>query len=1850
MQQDHKNKLIGLVALEYVKQVLNEYERQDISGKLRLDSFEPEMLAVCMNTIASDAISMTEDDNGVEIKLPVELVDPNQIERKEILFNGNAAAARNSYSSKRLVLFANGNMASANTDVEDVEDTLRQVTAITQERLLENARYWVKALSQIYPQLQLASATLGQQLQSMFDAFTRVLKRNILTSEAFAYGVAESIIAGDPIAKAVNENLAVLGCPRYAEAMPRKGLEDRLTWERTFKKIEAIPTGLFYEASRPLALTRTVLNEHYEAIKDDISEETAKIYQSIVAEDGLHSWSELLTLDWDSDRLSQFLSEKPVREQRQSLGAVTLAFFEECQGQALNLELKELGCTLEQFLREFAENDKLIKTEEVLGRARIFYSYAATYLSSSPALDKKWDKYLFKDDIEETNFLNAVLKAAMILAERNRTVKFKDPVLLLNCENKTEDLVQVINENFREYFSTMYRGLERECGEFIAFRFMRLKLKRTNGLNLLFHFKQAKEFMGKRFKDAKPSRSVSKGALELKFQVCIVERADLDEPKNRQLKTVRIRWFMKKNDLSLSLSRDPRALSKRGTQDFAYAFRVVYGRNFKQTNSKGLLSQISLSDAGSFGLTGGCFVDRNGSNLQDLSERFRAIFKTDVPGVDVEQIRESWEVFVEYYSKALRAFAVEGLGAKEIPDMYAAWGELLHVVNENAVKSQHFRLQALSTLLSIGVFSFVDQTSSNAVVMPWHPVRLYELHCDFIEKMALVKMLVQRKGDEFADSKEFIADLWRREEYFMPQFVLAPHHAELSDDGVCRDLLAPVEHLGGYTLYSRIAGPNCRNSGLNMTTVNEFGGVAEDYRRLMPQATNNVNISLPDAISKSFPLAVMGDLAKRFPDNEYVTLFVGGINAGGYTAQTEEDLYQGLTQESQTAESMEEAGLTAASFKARLQFAVFRSDLQYGNLGGTGKFNVRPYDLAFIDRFFTYSAKHTWVCLPKPKIDRSPYNFSTKLQRATRRLVSLEDEFVSKTLLCDRLTDSVDREYINSACWLLENQAADKGDSFAFPCLNVNCADSDIRNCIQDLHKVAQWVVTCNDLIDRRQLINNDIKLVRYKRNESTGRTVMISSEMPTELLISRIKFRLGEMNLGVGEFALEKLALRILQDSYRISGYVALRSAKLDTGANEIIGLALSNWLARSEACSLSEQAGETVLAAASFLVDDYASFFLKGAYLADLICLVVSVKDAELYLHIYVTESKFYQASLVGEGKHKSSVQLMSTVGVLERALVDSERAAPERPIWLGLFANMVLSMARSDVVDQNKNSLDIICIADRIAAGDVQISINAASHVFVHDEAVPAEVTELSITAGQGAQYVLGSDVVSRLLLQYDQDGNPNEVVEKALQYRPFIPAFKPLNLIRPWQWAEGIRRDWVVQETTEDKDVSISICPLFDESDTQQRTERDVSAVKEESIQTEVAGNGTMMAMHEKLQQMQVQVSSDTPYAPSFAALVKAKGTTFSYSPERQEWAKQATEMLRLQFVSKGIPAKVISYSLTPNGCLVSFEGDERLTTKEVLSMKDTLLSTKSINIVFARPAPRRFNVLFNDPTQKRESVSIWNAWLRRPIEPRQGGINFSYIVGLKEEDGEILCLDPLYHDPHTLVAGGTGSGKTVLVQTMLLDMAATNPSSKLKIIILDPKGGIDFGPICQLPHMAGPIVSEMEEGMRTLNQLADEMDRRYELLRSVGAKNIQRYNAKVRPEQQLPVLFLVHDELPDWMQSPDYAKCLGTVVTRLATKARASGIYLILIAQRPDKDVIPMQIRENLGNRLVLKLPALSSEIALGEKGAENLLGKGHLAAKLGGTISYAQAPFVDEENGELDEVVEAIIKGDKEWT
>lgn len=230
-----------------------------------------------------------------------------------------------------------------------------------------------------------------------------------------------------------------------------------------------------------------------------------------------------------------------------------------------------------------------------------------------------------------------------------------------------------------------------------------------------------------------------------------------------------------------------------------------------------------------------------------------------------------------------------------------------------------------------------------------------------------------------------------------------------------------------------------------------------------------------------------------------------------------------------------------------------------------------------------------------------------------------------------------------------------------------------------------------------------------------------------------------------------------------------------------------------------------------------------------------------------------------------------------------------------------------------------------------------------------------------------------------------------------------------------------------------------------------------------------------------------------------------------------------------------------------------------------------------------------------------------------------------------------------HEPHSLVAGATGSGKSVLIQSLLLDIAATNSANLAKIILIDPKMGVDYAPLADLPHMREEIIITKERSKEVLAALVEEMEDRYRAFANARARDLSTYNGKVPYEEQLPMVFLVHDEFADWMFDDEYKSAVSAAVQRLGVKARAAGIHLIFAAQRPDKDVMPMQLRENLGNRLILKVASeATSKIALDRSGAELLLGKGHLAAKLSGEhgLVFAQAPFLSDED--IIQAVEAI--------
>jgi S-DNA-T family DNA segregation ATPase FtsK/SpoIIIE len=174
-------------------------------------------------------------------------------------------------------------------------------------------------------------------------------------------------------------------------------------------------------------------------------------------------------------------------------------------------------------------------------------------------------------------------------------------------------------------------------------------------------------------------------------------------------------------------------------------------------------------------------------------------------------------------------------------------------------------------------------------------------------------------------------------------------------------------------------------------------------------------------------------------------------------------------------------------------------------------------------------------------------------------------------------------------------------------------------------------------------------------------------------------------------------------------------------------------------------------------------------------------------------------------------------------------------------------------------------------------------------------------------------------------------------------------------------------------------------------------------------------------------------------------------------------------------------------------------------------------------------------------------------------------------------------------------------------------------------------GVDYFAFEGLPHLRSEIVTSPETSLAVLNELVDEMNRRYEVLRQNRTANINDLYSKPNATERPEILWVIHDEFAEWMMTEEYKDGVSSVVSRLGVKARAAGIFLVFGAQRPDANVMPMQLRANLGNRLVLRVDGEgTSEIALGEKGAERLLGKGHLAAKIEGedALITAQVPLV----------------------
>ncbi len=262
-----------------------------------------------------------------------------------------------------------------------------------------------------------------------------------------------------------------------------------------------------------------------------------------------------------------------------------------------------------------------------------------------------------------------------------------------------------------------------------------------------------------------------------------------------------------------------------------------------------------------------------------------------------------------------------------------------------------------------------------------------------------------------------------------------------------------------------------------------------------------------------------------------------------------------------------------------------------------------------------------------------------------------------------------------------------------------------------------------------------------------------------------------------------------------------------------------------------------------------------------------------------------------------------------------------------------------------------------------------------------------------------------------------------------------------------------------------------------------------------------------------------------------------------------------------------------------------------------------LAAHSIRI--EAPIPGKKAVGVEVPNVKAATVRVSGVFQSK--EWREGKSSLSFVVGRDIAGSSIVgALDKM---PHLLIAGQTGSGKSVMINTLLTSMLYRNSPSDLKMIMVDPKQ-VELAPYNDIPHLLTPVITEPEKCISALKWAVAEMERRYRTLADVRKRNIMEYN-QLKDEESMPYIVIVIDELADLMMVA--ARDVEALIVRIAQKARAVGIHLVLATQRPSVDVITGLIKANIPARIAFTVASqVDSRTIIDQVGAEKLLGMGDM--------------------------------------
>ncbi|WP_202077570.1 FtsK/SpoIIIE domain-containing protein [Caldalkalibacillus salinus] len=1655
---------------------------------------------------------------------------------------------------------------------DDQGQSLRNIYTIGANDLKANTNLWIKVVSNNLPSINGSDRLLN----IWGKALTGLLSMNDCSLEMFSKYVVttrERIeIDGASLIEALGWALPALEIPRdsgYFYSIPDNRLTYKNKWAAAYKEVKEKRSYFLHKLtpSRDV-IENDQLNNSFEEAKEYIPDNIhPDILRFIDSKPGWnHESTVLANYEWEQDHIGTLFSGIKVSK-KTTLSEETREYLAD--------EYADLVAEEDESYLDLLNKRKAREPNE---EDIEFYEKHRYQIENNKKLKAKWDKFIYGKPIECSDFLVGFLQAIERLFAQSELSKGRKVIKVKTQKRDSRTAWLNLNTDLGLYFCTRYKGIDEITKPLIEWETFNL----FKYDNFIEEEKKKAKAKGKPFK---PNTSISKGSRQIKFYFELYYQ---DEHGLEQDCKVQLIWEGSTNAIGMELIDDLKRLKQHPFPFTSVAKNPI--------SKKGKLQGISLNDIYTLqavyrqdrGSLVGVYEQEKDISKQFLQELDDAKAQGRINEAGYTSILDSWNKFSSEYHKALKYWVEEGLIDDTQINQSRLYGDLLNQIAKYA-KGDINRINLWYPIIKLGVVEVKD-TKPLAIIPPWNPFRMAALATKMQQVNNIVKRLLTSNEIDFGDSKLFFNELVNDIEHsYYPEICLGFNGDELPE------LLSITDSLYDYSLMEmpivKVSDQETNEDPKEASA--KLTGLLEKYLALQPHEAANLGVVLYNSDSTRLPLSIVDSVSKLNSKDDNIRCQV--VLRHRDTNKLNQ-IYSKMVEGSDSDPDMFVASEVTNDFMAKLRIGVMAHQSSVSE-----KEEGKPYDIVFLQDVISRHSNFEWT---KVESVNSPSNIDLFPARWSRRRPSAKDELKSTTYLVCPIQLYEGWEYLRFIKSISES-VDEENEGYFLPARQISFQNSETKNVFEESHKLGEWVANYDELLDRRLLKSQGVNIIKYQHNKTNGPNLVVSTTTSLKLLKIILKRKFKSLNLGIKDDDIEWLTDLFINEANELSGDIVLRAAKIGRYASELMGVVLSKLISKEE-FEEEESIGW-------YFLDDYASWLgKKEEQIADLLAISPFEKNGKYYLKLLVTEAKFVDIKNLSNSKKTSKKQLIDTVSRIDQALF-GKPSSLDRDLWLSKISDLLVE----GTIFMQNSSTSIEKWRELIRTGNVEIEIKGYSHVFVptSDNTDSIESEQIKVNDIESSyQEVYSRNSVRELILSL-LEKNPLYTVRSKFatevtwrNFNPTLPNIAQEGEHMPENQTDDVQGDNdqlannneyadVDRIKSEEKLVNKQDNPKDYKDDTQTNGEQ-----LDNDLHTWIAKNVVT----------QDQNSSD------------------------REWLNGVVNSLKAALATYNLQGKVLELRLTPNAAIVRLKGSDRLRVEDIEKKKSQLLTTHALNIINVLPQPGEIVVFIERP--ERETISLANVWNTRTLKSDVKDTNLNFVVGVKEVDGELLYLNlggPFggleQHAPHTLIAGETGSGKSVLIQTLILDICATNSINTAKIYLIDPKYGVDYQNLEDLPHLTEGIVIDQNRASEILEDLVNEMENRYLMFREYKVPNLKEYNEKVPEDKKLPFIYLIHDEFADWMLIDEYKSIVSSTVQRLGVKARAAGIHLIFAAQRPDKDALPMQLRDNLGNRLILKVGSIgTSEIALGEKGAENLLGKGHLVARLSGepNLIYAQVPFI----------------------